>query len=324
MRWRTVLAVALLVGSACSASPRSAPPTSAPDGDPTAGLAVPDGPVLFEPEQLIFPPEVFPLPDAAVARDAPLGAHGWEREFAMASSPDFRWFTVRLHVLEPDVPSSRFVADNDCGSVTWPGERPRIEPVKVPPRSGDDARACVYDFPDGQRVLYYMTGYRNVGIVVGTQPRREAMTDGLALDWLAALARQQIAIIGKVLAAAPPPTLTPSPSATPFAGPEPASTARPTATPLAFEPPVELPAAVGGKPYSFAFRVAPQSGNPPYTFRIGGPGAPIGLALSSTGTLAGTPMVTTDPRVYRFTVCAVDRTSASICREVALKVEVPR
>lgn len=188
-----------MLASACAA-PRSVEPTPAPAGDPSAGLVVPAGPILFEPEQLIFPPEDFPLSGAAVARDAPIATHGWERQFAMTSSPDFRWFIVRLYVLEPDIPSSRFIADNDCGSITWPGERPWIEQVKVPPRSGDDARACLYVFPDGQRVLYYMTGYRNVGIVVGTQPRREEMTDGLALDWIASLARRQIAIIGGVLA----------------------------------------------------------------------------------------------------------------------------
>jgi len=205
MTWRTILAVALLAGSACSALARSGPPTAAPNGDPTAGLAVPAGPVLFEPEQLIFPPEVFPLPDVAVASDAPLTVHGWERQFATATSPDFRWFTVRLFVLEPDVPSARFIGDNGCGSMTWSGEHPKAEAVGAPPRSGDGATACRYEFPDGQRVLYYATGWRNVGILIGTQPRRDEMTDVLALDWLAALARQQIAIIGHVLVAYPPP-----------------------------------------------------------------------------------------------------------------------
>lgn len=207
MRWPTFLAVALLIGSGCSALSRPPPPTDAPNGDPTAGLAVPDGPVLFEPEQLIFPPEAFPLAGAAVARDAPLSAHGWERQFATPSSPDFRWFTIRLYVLEPDLPSSRFIADNGCGSITWPGEYPRVQPVDAPPRSGDGAKGCIYEFPDGQRILYYTTGYRNLGILVGTQPRRDEMTDVLALDWLAALARQQIAIIGKVVAEARRPAL---------------------------------------------------------------------------------------------------------------------
>lgn len=199
MPLRLLLSIALLVSSACGGA-RSVEPSPAPADDPSAGLAVPAGPVLYEPEQLIFPPEDFPLPAAAVARDAPIAVHGWERQFAMPSSLDFRWFVVRLYVLEPDVPSSKFVRENDCDTISWPGERPLIEQVKVPPRSGDDARACLYKFPDGQRVLYYMTGYRNVGIVVGTQPRREEMHDGLALDWIASLARHQIAIIGGVLA----------------------------------------------------------------------------------------------------------------------------
>lgn len=199
MPFRVLLCVALLAASGCGGAVR-VEPSPAPTGDPTAGLTVPAGPVIFEPEQLIFPPEAFPLGGAEVARDAPIAAHAWERQFALRSSPDFRWFVVRLYVLEPDVPSSKFVSDNDCDSMTWDGERPTIERIAAPPRSGDDARACLYQFQDGQRVLYYMTGFRNVGIVVGTQPRREEMTDGLALDWIASLARSQIAIIGGIVA----------------------------------------------------------------------------------------------------------------------------
>ncbi|MBI2324696.1 MAG: hypothetical protein HYU87_07020 [Chloroflexi bacterium] len=199
MPLRVLMCLALLATWACGGAIR-VEPSPAPTGDPTVGLTVPAGPVLFEPEQLIFPPEAFPLGGVEVARDAPIAAHAWERQFALHSSPDFRWFVVRLYVLEPDIPSSKFVGDNDCDSMTWEGERPLIEQIKAPPRSGDGARACLYQFPDGQRVLYYTTGFRNVGIVVGTQPRREEMTDGLALDWIASLARSQIAIIGGVLA----------------------------------------------------------------------------------------------------------------------------
>jgi len=199
MPLRVLVLVALLATSACGGSVR-VEPSPAPTGDPTAGLAVPAGPVIFEPEQLIFPPEAFPLGGAEVARDAPIATHAWERQFAVRSSPDFRWFMVRLYVLEPDIPSSKFVNDNDCASMTWEGERPVVEPIKAPPPSGDGSRACLYQFPDGQRVLYYMTGFRNVGIVVGTQPRRDEVTDGLALDWITSLARSQIAIIGGLLA----------------------------------------------------------------------------------------------------------------------------
>lgn len=200
MVWRSWLPLVLLVASACSAPP-AVDLTPAPSVDPTAGLAAPAGPVLFEPEQLIFPAEVFPLP-AEVERDGPLSARGWERQFATAASRDFRWFAIRLYVLDPDVRSERFVADNGCGSITWPEERPSAQDLKAPP-SGDGARACGYRFSDGARVLYYATGFRNVGILVGTQPRRDAMTDPLAVDWLAAIARQQIAIIGKAVSEGP-------------------------------------------------------------------------------------------------------------------------
>lgn len=142
---------------------------------------------------------MFPFAGAEVARDAPVATHGWERQFTTPASVDFRWFTVRLFILEPDVAGSTFVRDNGCGTVSWPGERPAVKEL-IAPHSGEDASACRYGFSDGARVLYYTTGYRNVGIEVATQPRREEVNDELAVGWLAALARQQIAIIGGILA----------------------------------------------------------------------------------------------------------------------------
>ncbi|MBM4433843.1 MAG: hypothetical protein FJ028_01810 [Chloroflexi bacterium] len=187
-----------LVVAACGGQPRSEPPTPAPPGDPAAALAVPEGPVLFEPEQLIYPPEDFPLA-SDVGRDTAIGTRAWEREFVPRTSIDFRWFVVRLYVLEPDVPSAKFVAENDCDTITWDAERPLVERIGAP-AAADGSRACAYRFGDGQRVLYYMTGYRNVGVVVGTQPRRAEVSDTLAVEWISSLARRQIAIIGGVLA----------------------------------------------------------------------------------------------------------------------------
>lgn len=189
--------IALVLG-ACGGQPRSEPPTPAPAGDPAAALAVPPGPVLFQPEQLIYPPEDFPLA-SDVGRDTAIATRAWERQFVPRTSIDFRWFVVRLYVLEPDVPSAKFVAEHDCDTITWEGERPVIERL-VTPAAADGSRACAYRFPDGQRVLYYMTGYRNVGVMVGTQPRRAEVSDGLAVEWVSSVARRQIAIIGGVLA----------------------------------------------------------------------------------------------------------------------------
>ena len=203
MTLRAVLCTCLLAAAACGGAVGAAPPTAPPTADPPVGMAIPDGPVLFEPEQLIFPPEEFPVSGAAVARDTPVAAHGWERQLATPSSADFRWFTIRLFVLDPDVPSTRFIQENGCGSVSWPGERPIADDLHVP--AGETASACRYTFADGQRVLYYATGFRNVGIVVGTQPKREQMTDAIATEWLAALAKQQVAIVGRVLIQYPPP-----------------------------------------------------------------------------------------------------------------------
>jgi hypothetical protein len=191
------LLIALLVASACAA-PRAVAPSIPPALDAPAAASVPAGPVLFEPEQLIFPPEEFPLADVHVERDTPVATHGWERQFGTPSSLDFRWFTVRIFVMEADVSGSRFVADNGCAAVAWPDEQPRATELD-PPRTGEAARACRYAFKDGSRVLNLTTGYRNVGMLLATQPRRAEMSDELSLRWLSAIGQKQIAIIGRVL-----------------------------------------------------------------------------------------------------------------------------
>jgi len=203
---RLAICLAVAVATACGGAAEAADPSPAPTLDPAAALDVPVGPVLFEPEQLILPPEEFPLSGFSVARDEPIGDRTWERQFASATSPDFHWFTVRLYVLEPDVASTTFIEENGCDTVKWPDEVPDVREADAAP-TGDGSRACRYEFIDGQRVLYHTTGYRNVAIVIGTQPRRDRMTDRLALDWLAAMARHQIAIIGRVLVTYPPPKL---------------------------------------------------------------------------------------------------------------------
>lgn len=200
------MSVAFVLAAGCGGAVEAADPSPAPSSDPSAVLDVPAGPILFEPEQLILPPEEFPLANFAVSRDEPIGGRAWERQFASATSPDFHWFTVRLYVLEPDVRSTTFIEENGCDTVQWPGERPDVRDAEAAP-TGDGSRACRYEFADGQRVLYHTTGYRNVAIVVGAQPRRDRMTDRLALDWIAALAQHQIAIIGRVLQTYPPPKL---------------------------------------------------------------------------------------------------------------------
>ena len=193
-----LIAVSLAVVSACGGAARY-DPTPPPPTDTAAPSSVPNGPVLYEPEQIILPPEEFPIKGAAVARDAPVATHGWEREFATETSPDFRWFTVRLFVMDPDVPASAFVKDNGCGSVTWPSETPIADEL-APPSGPPDSVACLYSFKDASRVVYVTTGYRNVGLLVGAQPKRDVVSDSLAVEWTAAIARLQISIIERVLA----------------------------------------------------------------------------------------------------------------------------
>lgn len=196
------IGLAIAVATACGGAAEAADPSPAPTLDPPAAVNVPAGPILLEPEQLILPPEMFPLRGFSIARDEPIGGRTWERQFASATSPDFHWFTLRLYVLEPDVPSTRFIEENGCDTVRWPDEVPDASEVDTT-TTGGGSRACRYEFSDGERVLYHTTGYRNVAIVVGTQPRRDRMTDQLALDWLAAMARHQIAVIGRAVVTYP-------------------------------------------------------------------------------------------------------------------------
>ncbi|MDE3111422.1 MAG: hypothetical protein KGN00_05145 [Chloroflexota bacterium] len=203
---RIALCLLVLAASACGGA-IVGKPTPAPTAEPTAaGVAVPPGPILFEPQQLILPPEAFPVRGAAVSHDAAVAGRGWERQFTTDASPDFRWFSVRLFVLDPDVTAAAFVKDNGCGSVTWPTEVPTADAL-VASNVGEAATACLYTFRDDGRVLYVATGYRNVGLLVGTQPRRDLVSNALAIEWASAIARQQISIIEKILIAHPPPTV---------------------------------------------------------------------------------------------------------------------
>lgn len=203
---RLAICLAVVFAIACGRAPKAVDPSPAPTLDPVAAIDIPAGPVLFKPEQLILPPEEFPLSGFSVSRDEPIGGRAWERQFASEASPDFHWFTVRLYVLEPDVSSPTFIEKNGCDTVKWPGETPDVRDAMASP-TGDGSRACRYEFSDGQRVVYHTTGFRNVAIVVGAQPRRDRMTDQLALEWVAAMARQQIAVIGRALRTDPPPKL---------------------------------------------------------------------------------------------------------------------
>lgn len=198
--WRS-LPLVLVIAAACSVS-NAGEPSAPPTLEPAAVASVPPGPVVFQPEQLIFPAEDFPLA-AKVTADRSLPDRAWERGFSTEGSPDFVWFTVRVYVLDPDVAPGDFVLRNGCGTVTWTTAEPTATQLSAP----DDAKACAYHFPDGERVIYYAAGFRNVGILVSTQPRRIAVSDQLAGEWVGAIAREQVAIIGRVLTAHAPPAI---------------------------------------------------------------------------------------------------------------------
>jgi hypothetical protein len=106
--------------------------------------------------------------------------------------------------------------------------------------------------------------------------------------------------------------------------------------PLTFNAPTEIDPAPLGAWYSYSFcrptptglcgtfpaTTNPTGGNPPYHFQLGtGVGfPPIGISLSLNGILSGTPSI---PGLRAFSVCAVDLSANSICRNVSLNVTEP-
>jgi hypothetical protein len=108
---------------------------------------------------------------------------------------------------------------------------------------------------------------------------------------------------------------------------------------LVFRTPARIPGASIGVKYLYSFcqprpatghvcgqilsnppDIMPNSGKPPYVFRINGVGVPFGLSLSLNGFLTGTPNNKNRPGVYRFQVCVTDGFNIRRCGNTSIVI----
>jgi len=76
-----------------------------------------------------------------------------------------------------------------------------------------------------------------------------------------------------------------------------------------------FPQATLGQPYTY--NLAPAGGSAPYAFAMNSGSLPLGLTLSPTGTLAGTPL---NAGQYSFAILTSDSTNANVVSNITLKV----
>lgn len=234
MAWRPiggVLGIAVLAAStACNAGQ---PSQGAPSAPPILDA------VTFRPEQVILPPEEFPLNGYSVDMDERAGAQGWSRSWSGPGA--FPWVRVDVTVLSLSERSYASIAATACDQRTFTPPALRTAEVTAPV-VGDGAKACSYDFQDAPAgSLVYTTGTRNVLVAVGIW--RGATTVASAAAFAASLADYQLWIIDRVAPLtnaalrATPTVLLPSSPATahqatpqPTVGPEQTSAAAATTT----------------------------------------------------------------------------------------------
>lgn len=149
--------------------------------------------LTLRPEQVILPPEEFPLARYSVDTDERVGTNGWTRKW---SGPDaFFWVRVYVTVLGPSASSRNGIAATTCD---WTFTPPALSAAEIAaPVVGDGAKACGYDFTDFPvGSLVYTTGTRNVLVTVGVY--RRSASQAAAAKFVASLADYQLWIIDKV------------------------------------------------------------------------------------------------------------------------------
>ena len=127
---------------------------------------------------------------------------GWVRDWSSANippsfispTPDY-WYARVMVFVYPDRFAREAIASELCN---WTFQTPVTKSEISAQVIGDGAKACRYVFQQGSSASWttYITGTRNVEVVVGVEPRR--LTDTDALNLSVSLARQQLAIINRV------------------------------------------------------------------------------------------------------------------------------
>ncbi len=155
--------------------------------------------VTLRPDQMILPPEEFPLAGYNVDQDERFGTGGWTREWRGTGA--FFWIKVEVIVLDPAIRARTAIAATTCD---WSFTPPALSGAEIAARVvGDGAKVCSYDFigqPAGS--LVYTTGSRNILVTVGVS--RMLASQAAATEFVASLADYQLWIVDRV---APGPTV---------------------------------------------------------------------------------------------------------------------
>ena len=144
-----------------------------------------------------MPPSEFPLTGYTVARDQAYRLRGWLRLFE-ARSGDYWYLDFRVTVLDPSMSARTAIAQEKCD---WTFSGPGTTTAKEVSADviGDGAKACLYTFSEGNSEwVAYITGTRNVEVMVGGSARSVALTRTDTINRMISLARQQIDIINRV------------------------------------------------------------------------------------------------------------------------------
>jgi hypothetical protein len=179
----------------------SIPPVTAPARS-VAPTPLPTRAVALRADQMIMPPEVFPLGGYTIGRDEEIRPDRWRREF-ISSSGDYWWVFVDLSVYPSNIRGPDRVAASTCGDYPFTAANgdPLLSQKEISgPVVGDAAKACLHHFGGTTAdMTQYITATRNVVVVIVADPRYAS--NAQALNLVVQLARQQVGLITQV---APP------------------------------------------------------------------------------------------------------------------------
>ena len=157
----------------------------------------PAGWVTYRADQLILPPAEFAMPGYTVILDKSdppsFSGSGWTRQWA--SQNGAYWFVETfVHVFD-----TRLARESIAGATCdWTFQNGTAKAYEITADViGDGAKACRYELPGTfANWTVYITGFRNVEVIVGVEPALTSDAD--ALDRAIQVASQQLAIVDRV------------------------------------------------------------------------------------------------------------------------------
>ncbi len=168
---------------------RAPKPTSTPVPTPIQ--------ITAKPADLMLTADQFPIPGFSKVTDAPPRENGTIRRTFTANDPPeagYLWVVIDIVPINTTSSASDWIEAEDC---VWRGtgaDKPTAsQEIPIQP-IGDDSKACRFNFADGP-LFVYSTGTRNVGLFLQAAPYSPSVTDTAAMDFMASVAAQQLAII---------------------------------------------------------------------------------------------------------------------------------